>query len=62
MEPRVEIDAGMSDVSAGKTEAKLVVGIISFANYSSLNESGVRGVLLSDIHDWINQISTLQVL
>lgn len=42
-------------------EKDLLVGIVSYANYSALDETGIGGVLLSGIRDWIDDVTSQQV-
>lgn len=42
-------------------EKDLLVGIVSYANYSALDETGIGGVLLSGIRDWIDDVTSRQV-
>ena len=42
-------------------ENDLVVGIVSYANYSNLSESGVGAVLISEVQDWIKSTALLEV-
>ena len=40
----------------------LIVGIVSYANFSQLHESGAAGVLISAIRDWIDVIIPKKVI
>lgn len=60
VESKPVLSEGPNSVYSREMQAAQIVGIASFANYSSLNKSATRGVLISDIHSWIEQITAQQ--
>ena len=55
-------EAEWSYMMQKEQQMDLVVGIVSFTNYSSIDESGIGSVLITGIQDWINDIKMEQVL
>ena len=51
----------IADTKTDGPKEDLVVGIVSYANYSSLEESGIAFVKVSEVRAWIDSIVTPQV-
>lgn len=45
----------------GRPNVDIIIGVVSFANYSSLEESGIGCVSISNVQDWIKTIIPKQV-
>lgn len=45
----------------GSPEGYSLAGIVSFANVSSLQDSGIGCISISSIQDWINDVTSQQV-
>ena len=41
------------DIAKGHQGLDTIVGVVSFANHSHLEKSGVGCVLITDVQDWI---------
>ena len=49
------------DIAWSDPHKDVVVGIVSFANYSALKDSGVGCVRMATIHSWVMQTISPQV-
>lgn len=46
----------INDIEKGHPSLDIIVGVVSFANHTSLEDSGIGCVLISDVRDWIESI------
>lgn len=56
-------DKGSSDETMDRSpDTQIIIGIVSYANYSFTNETGVVCILINGIQDWIYNHIFPQVL
>lgn len=47
---------GSEDISEGKPNLDIIIGVASSANYSSLEDSGIGCVMINNLEEWMQSI------